>query len=155
MLSVARDAAQREGLPIDFRLADIGEPLPCERESADLVICALTLCHVPSLSRATEEFYRIVRPGGFVVITDIHPDMVDIGWIPKLVRPGVTHVIPCPGHTRDDYLNALTAAGFILHKVIDVPFREVPDGFGYEGVREEFGEYRYCLIVVAQKPVFD
>ena len=153
MLSVAQAAVKREGLPIDFRRADMGERLPCARESADLVICARTLCHVSNLRRAVKEFYRVVRPGGFVLITDIHPDTVDIGWIPKLERPGVTHIIPCPGHTRDDYLETLTAAGFTLGRVIDVPFREVPDGYAYEGLREEFEGYRYCLIVLAQKPV--
>ena len=152
MLAVAREAAQREGLTIDFRRADIEERLPFERESTDLVICTLTLCHVSSLSKAAEEFGRILRPGGFVLITDVHPDVVDIGWTPKLVRPGVTHVITCPGHTRDDYLDSLAAAGFTLDRVIDAPLRDVPDGYVYDGLREEFGEYRYCLIALARKP---
>src|SRR6185437_11433648 len=51
MLDIARQAAQREGLSIDFRLASIETGLPFPSQEFDLAICALTLSHVPHLRR--------------------------------------------------------------------------------------------------------
>src|SRR5947209_8598616 len=49
MLAVARQAAQHEGLPIDFRLSSLDDGLPFEAHQFDLVICALILSHEPDL----------------------------------------------------------------------------------------------------------
>jgi ubiquinone/menaquinone biosynthesis C-methylase UbiE len=39
----------------------------------DVVISTLTLCHVPALEDAVEEWARVLRPGGDVLLTDFHP----------------------------------------------------------------------------------
>ena len=54
MLAVARQAAQHEGLPIDFRLSSLDDGLPFEAHQFDLVICALMLSHVPDLPHALQ-----------------------------------------------------------------------------------------------------
>lgn len=58
MLAVARQAAQREVLPIDFHLLSLDDGLPFEAEQFDLLICALTLSHVLDLAPALQEFAR-------------------------------------------------------------------------------------------------
>lgn len=68
MLAVARLAAQREDLPIDFHLLSLDDGLPFEAGQFDLVICALTLCHVPDLAHALQEFARVLQNGGFLII---------------------------------------------------------------------------------------
>lgn len=54
------------------------EALPLPDASADLVVCALALTHLPDLAPALLEFGRVVKPGGRVVLSDIHPASVMI-----------------------------------------------------------------------------
>ncbi|MDQ2997080.1 MAG: hypothetical protein M3R61_08505, partial [Chloroflexota bacterium] len=55
------------------------------------------------------------------------------------------------GATRADYLHAVTEAGFMINTVLDLPMREVPEGFLSDRVRELHGDTPLCLIVLAQK----
>ena len=49
MLSVAERAAARESLAIEFSRTRLEDGLPVDSNAFDLVVCALTLCHVPDL----------------------------------------------------------------------------------------------------------
>jgi ubiquinone/menaquinone biosynthesis C-methylase UbiE len=53
--------------------------VPVADGSADLVVCSLALTHVPRLRPAIEEIGRIVKPGGAVILSDIHPVAVATG----------------------------------------------------------------------------
>lgn len=53
--------------------------LPLENESFDLAVCALALTHLPNLRPAISELFRVVRPGGHIIISDIHPWLVALG----------------------------------------------------------------------------
>ena len=153
MLFMAEQTAEREGLAIHFRRADLETGLPCGDDEHDFLICALTLCHVSDLGGVVEEFYRVLRPGGFALITDIHPEVVELGWTARVIRPEATYFLPFSGHTRDDYLDSLTAAGFELRTVLDILCKDVPEEYYYEGHQDEYGDYKYCLIMLAQKPL--
>jgi 2-polyprenyl-3-methyl-5-hydroxy-6-metoxy-1,4-benzoquinol methylase len=154
MLAQARQAAQREGLTVDFRLGRIEDGLPFDAERFDLLICALMLCHVASLPETLAEFFRVLQPGGFLLLTDFHPAVIiDLEWRSSCVRPGAAYVLPNNRATRADYLSATTEAGFALQTVVDAPIREVPDGFLQDSVRQAHGDTPICLIVLAQKPL--
>lgn len=73
MLAVARQAAQRKGFQIEFHLLSLDDGLPFEADQFDLLICALTLSHVPDLAHALHEFARVLQTGGHLLITDFHP----------------------------------------------------------------------------------
>src|SRR5215469_2313333 len=79
MLTVARQTAQQEGVLIDFWLGSLNEGLPFAPNQFDLVTCAPMLCHVPDLAHAAQEFHRVLRPGGNLLITDFHPDYAAYG----------------------------------------------------------------------------
>ena len=155
MLAVARRAAQREGLSIDFRLASLDEGLPLEANQFDLVVCALMLCHVPDLSHALQEFARVLRPGGSLLITDFHPDSVSYGWRTGFRQAGVRYRLPNMPHTRDDYLEAMKKSGLMVLKAIDLPLGALPERDYPLPMTKEFikvhGRRMYCLILVAQK----
>ncbi len=78
MLAIAQEKAGREGLAIDFRLGKIDERLPFESGQFDLVICALALTHDVDLHAAVAEFHRVLRSGGYLLVTDWHPDCVTV-----------------------------------------------------------------------------
>jgi SAM-dependent methyltransferase len=95
----------------EFLLGDL-HGLPVAGGSVDLVTCALALTHVPALGPVFAEFARVLRPGGHVVICDIHPDMVALGSIPCVRLPGgAPGRIPAHRHLVGDYLRAALPVG--------------------------------------------
>lgn len=51
--------------------------LPLRDGSADLVICAFALGYAP---RCFPELARITRPGGMLLVSDVHPQALKRGW---------------------------------------------------------------------------
>jgi ubiquinone/menaquinone biosynthesis C-methylase UbiE len=54
-----------------------GRLLPLRDSSADLVVCAFVLGYAPEMFA---ELGRIVRPGGRVLASDVHPEALRRGW---------------------------------------------------------------------------
>jgi SAM-dependent methyltransferase len=110
--SAAMLAKAREKLPQgDFREGDL-EALPLEPASVDAAVCALALVHLPEVARAVAEIARVVRPGGRVIISDVHPFPVMLGWQAQSRSadggPGFTRLHP---HLPSEYCEACAAAG--------------------------------------------
>jgi malonyl-CoA O-methyltransferase len=53
------------------------EWLPLPDASADIVICAFALGYAPA---CFAELGRITRPGGMLLVSDIHPEALNRGW---------------------------------------------------------------------------
>jgi SAM-dependent methyltransferase len=107
MLALARQRVPRAG----FLLGDLRR-LPVADGSVDLVTCALALTHVPALGPVFAEFARVLRPGGHVVVCDIHPEMVAFGSIPCVRLPGgAPGRMPAQRHLVGDYLRAALPVG--------------------------------------------
>lgn len=151
MLVVASLAAQREVLPIDFHLLSLEESLPFEAGQFDLLICALTLSHVPDLARALQEFARVLQDGGFLLITDFHPVHTLYGWKTAFRRAGVTYHLPTVGHTKNDYLETIRACGFTNLDVTENLVGEVPEGYLPEEMRRIYADKPFCLSILATK----
>jgi SAM-dependent methyltransferase len=152
MLAAAKRTAQREGLAIDFQLGSL-DALPFRAGRFDLVTCALVLCHIPDLMRPVCEFSRVTGEGGYLLITDFHPNAVALGWRTVCARPEALYLLPNPERTRADYLACVEKAGFRLHRVVDVPVRDMPEGSMpfYEATVREHGDELLGLIILAQK----
>ena len=110
--SVAMLAKAREKLPqCAFREGDL-EALPLEAASVDTVVCALALVHLPEVGRAIAELARVVRPGGRVIISDVHPFLVLLGWQAQFrTAVGGTGFMRLHPHLPSAYCEAFAAAG--------------------------------------------
>lgn len=58
---------------------DLTQGVPLSDCSQDIVLCCLVLEHLPDLEASIAELGRICRPGGVVVISDLHPEMIRRG----------------------------------------------------------------------------
>lgn len=54
--------------------------LPFESDSINVVICGLSIGHIPDLMPVYREISRILSPNGFMVCSDIHPFGKFAGW---------------------------------------------------------------------------
>jgi SAM-dependent methyltransferase len=70
MVGIARE---RLGSDADVRVADLSEPLPYDDDEFDVVTCSLALHYVQDWAPALAELRRVLKPGGQLVISIIHP----------------------------------------------------------------------------------
>ncbi|MEH1098521.1 class I SAM-dependent methyltransferase [Micromonospora sp. CPCC 205561] len=95
----------------EFLLGDLRQ-LPLADARVDLIVCALALTHVPELDAVVAEFARVLRPGGHLVISDVHPEAVARGSIPTLRDPsGRPGRLVTYRHLLGDYLRAALPVG--------------------------------------------
>lgn len=113
-------AHARNRVPVaDLRLGEL-DRLPVEDDAVDLVVCTLALTHVRALGPVFAEFARVVRPGGHVVIADMHPERLRRGMIPSLRRDnGQPARLASYHHLVGDYLRAALAAGLELRGCVE------------------------------------
>jgi ubiquinone/menaquinone biosynthesis C-methylase UbiE len=62
----------------DFRIGELAA-LPFEADSFDLAVCSLALTHLEDPAPAIAELARVVRSGGRIVLSDVHPYWVALG----------------------------------------------------------------------------
>jgi SAM-dependent methyltransferase len=66
-------ARQRLGEDGDVRVADLGAPLPYPDDAFDLVVASLALHYVQDWNSALAELRRVLKPGGRLIVSIIHP----------------------------------------------------------------------------------
>jgi len=88
------------------------EAIPLADASVDAVVCALALVHLPDPGPAIQEFARVVRPGGRIVISDVHSFVIALGWQAQFrTASGETAFMRIHAHLASDYCRAAVAAG--------------------------------------------
>lgn len=117
-----------------FLLGDLHR-LPLPDDTVDVAVCALALTHLPDLRPAIAELARVLRPGGHLVLSDIHPESVLRGSVPAVRGPdGRPGRLPAHQHRTGDYLRAALAAGLRPLRCVeptgDQPVRPATDTLG-------------------------
>ena len=71
-------ARQRLGEDADVRVADLGAPLPYTDDAFDLVVASLSLHYVKDWASTLAELRRVLKPGGRLIVSIIHPTVYAI-----------------------------------------------------------------------------
>jgi ubiquinone/menaquinone biosynthesis C-methylase UbiE len=102
-----------------FVEADLAN-IPAADGEFDLVVCGLALAHVGELDPAVGELARVVRPGGHLVISVLHPFQAFLGWhAPFEDADGRRRFVREHAHTHADYLTAFGAANLQVRGCIE------------------------------------
>jgi ubiquinone/menaquinone biosynthesis C-methylase UbiE len=105
-----------------FREGDLYS-LPLEASSVDLVVCALALEHVADLSRAITELSRVLRSGGRMVLSDLHPAAATLGGGAYFQDAGGrAGVVRGYSHLHGDFLRAFEEVGLRVRDCLEPRF---------------------------------
>jgi malonyl-CoA O-methyltransferase len=85
--------------------------LPIEPAAVDVVVCGLALGDVADLERALAEMARVVRPGGCVVYSVVHPIGERAGWSRTFTAEGRQNAVATCWHSLEDHRRACAVAG--------------------------------------------
>jgi SAM-dependent methyltransferase len=86
----------------------------------DVVVCGLALSHVPALRPVIAEFVRVLRPGGHLVISDVHVQRILLGSRMIVSGPdGQLGLMPTSHFLASDYLDAALPLGLQVRRCVE------------------------------------
>lgn len=109
MLERARETTKR------IARADI-RALPFDGMTIDLVVCGLALGDIAELELALSEIARVLRPGGLVIYSVVHPSGGEAGWSRTFESDGRQWAIDGHWHSLDRHRQASVAAGLTIEE---------------------------------------
>jgi arsenite methyltransferase len=110
MVSLARKNAEKGNhTNVEFRLGEI-ENLPVADNTVDVIISNCVINLSPDKGRVFQEAYRVLKPGGRLMISDI----VLLKPLPEFVKESIAAYVGCVAGAllKDDYISAVASAGF-------------------------------------------
>jgi ubiquinone/menaquinone biosynthesis C-methylase UbiE len=121
MLARARERLGRLGerggaAHVRFVHHDVREPWPVPRAAVDVVVGNLVLEHVEDLAPVYAEAARVLRPGGQLLLCELHPERQRRGGQAHFMdaATGSTVHVTAHRHTVGEYVNGGIAAGLTL-----------------------------------------
>ena len=116
---MARAIEKTKGWDIQFVTHDLTVRLPFADDTFDRVLCCLVLEHIADLDDMIAEMARICRPGGFVVIAELHPAMFLRGLQARFTdqKTGQKVNVQSNRHLISDYVNAALRANLQIDRI--------------------------------------
>lgn len=142
-------AKLRLGTDADLAVADLGEPLPFDDNTFDLVVASQTLHYMEDWGPTLDEFRRVLKPGERLIISEEHPSATFLG---DRLSGGNSEYFGVRARTEEwnmggqsaelvfwdrplhAMIDAFTAAGFRITTISE----PAPSAAAYERFPEEF-----------------
>jgi SAM-dependent methyltransferase len=117
MIDKARENAEKGGYRnVEFRLGEI-ENIPAADNSVDVVISNCVINLSPDKSRVFAEAFRVLKPGGRLMVSDI----VLGKELPDFIRNSIAAYVGCVAGAmlKDEYPETIKEAGFQEVRIMD------------------------------------
>jgi len=116
LVKASQNASKLDVRNVGFIRCEL-EKIELADEIADLVISNCTINHVARKQDTWNEIYRILKPGGRFVVSDIY----SVNPVPEEYRNDPVAIAECwaGAVTREEYLKHLETAGFSSVRIIE------------------------------------
>jgi SAM-dependent methyltransferase len=117
MVDKARENARKGSYEnVEFRLGEI-EHIPAADNSVDVVISNCVINLSPEKERVFKEAYRVLKPGGRLMVSDI----VLVKELPEVIKNSIDAYIGCISGAimKDEYIKVIQGSGFRDIRILD------------------------------------
>jgi ubiquinone/menaquinone biosynthesis C-methylase UbiE len=116
MLSIAAGRARELGLDVELKLGD-AQDLDLPDDSFDTVVATLLLSTIPDPRHACAEAFRVLRPGGHLLLLDhVRSPVAAVRWVQWLFEPLASLLFHV--HLQRDPLDYLEMLGFRIGRCV-------------------------------------
>jgi ubiquinone/menaquinone biosynthesis C-methylase UbiE len=116
MLTIAARRARELGIDVELKVGDARD-LDYPDSSFDTVVATLLLSTIPDPRRACAEAWRVLRPGGQLLLLDhVRSPVAPVRWIQRLLDPLASRLYHV--HLQRDPLDYLDALGFRIERCV-------------------------------------
>jgi malonyl-CoA O-methyltransferase len=118
---MVQKAAAKSGLSGHVAVADMAD-LPCSENSADVVLCALSLGHCKDALAVFANLLRLPKRGGRIILSDFHPDAIRNGWKRTFRCGSQTMEVESYPYSIQDLLDVAESRGYRLEELLEMSF---------------------------------
>jgi malonyl-CoA O-methyltransferase len=108
--------AHTDGTPVQLAQGRM-TALPLADAVADLTVCGLVVGHLEALGPALAELRRVTRPGGTLLISDVHPIGPALGWQRDFKAGGQRYAVRHTQHLYSHWHAACAALELAIEEV--------------------------------------
>ncbi|MCS7106382.1 MAG: methyltransferase domain-containing protein [Candidatus Aenigmarchaeota archaeon] len=116
MLERARVKAKKFKKRCELKLASVYK-IPYPKNSFDMVVCNLVTSHLQNLKKAIAEMARVLKPKGFLIISDLHPWVILNNKGTIFFQDDKEYVIKNYYHSFEEYFRSLKESNL---KIVEI-----------------------------------
>ena len=136
------EIAQARGIEV---IGGVGESLPFRDSQFDFATMVTTICFLDDVEVAFSEAYRILKPGGCLIIGFIDKDS-SIGQLYQQHKNENVFYRIATFYSVDEVVSHLKKAGFKVFNFAQTIFHNLAEIKGIEPVREGYGEGSFVVV---------
>ena len=136
------EIAQARGIEV---IGGVGESLPFRDSQFDFATMVTTICFLDDVEVVFDEAYRILKPGGCLIIGFIDKDS-SIGQVYQQHKNENVFYRIATFYSVDEVVSHLKTAGFKVFNFAQTIFHNLAEVKGIEPVREGYGEGSFVVV---------
>lgn len=137
-----RELAQKRGIET---INGVAENLPFDYSSFDFALMVTTICFLDDVKMALEEAYRIIKPGGAMIIGFI--DKVSpLGKFYQERKNQSVFYNAATFYSVDEVISYLRKAGFMDFSFTQTIFHDLSEIKSVEPIKEGYGEGSFVVV---------